>query len=99
MSSRTVTSPTTGLADAGGRAAASARVGMFAPFDLLERGPEAASAFLAQVNQAARAGPLVTHTGGTAMEPVIMTSAIWFPDGRDCQPALHRAAPWQPPGG
>jgi hypothetical protein len=38
--------------DARGRVAASARVGMFAPFDLLERGPEAARAFLARVGEA-----------------------------------------------
>jgi alkanesulfonate monooxygenase SsuD/methylene tetrahydromethanopterin reductase-like flavin-dependent oxidoreductase (luciferase family) len=52
MSSRAVTSPATAPADAGGRAAASARVGMFAPFDLLEQGPETARAFLAQVGKA-----------------------------------------------
>jgi len=52
MSSRAVASPTTGLADAGGRAAASARVGIFAPFGLLEQGPETARAFLAQVDKA-----------------------------------------------
>jgi alkanesulfonate monooxygenase SsuD/methylene tetrahydromethanopterin reductase-like flavin-dependent oxidoreductase (luciferase family) len=52
VSSKAATSPTTGPADTGGRAAASARVGMFAPFDLLERGPETARAFLAQVGEA-----------------------------------------------
>src|SRR3981081_1956699 len=52
MSSRAVTNPTTGLADARGRAAPSARVGMFAPFGLLEQGPETARAFLAQVDKA-----------------------------------------------
>ena len=31
---------------------APARVGMFAPFDLLERGPEAARAFLARAGEA-----------------------------------------------
>jgi threonine dehydrogenase-like Zn-dependent dehydrogenase len=41
-----------GSQDARGRGAASARVGMFAPFDLLERGPEAARAFLAQAGEA-----------------------------------------------
>jgi alkanesulfonate monooxygenase SsuD/methylene tetrahydromethanopterin reductase-like flavin-dependent oxidoreductase (luciferase family) len=51
MSSRPVTNPT-GLADTGGRAAASARVGMFPPFDLLERGPATAGAFLAQAGEA-----------------------------------------------
>ncbi len=52
MSSRTVTSPAAGPADAGGPAAASARVGMFTPSGLLERGPEAARAFLAQAGEA-----------------------------------------------
>ncbi len=53
MNSRSEINPATGPADAGGRAAASARIGMFAPFGLLEQGPEPARAFLAQ---AARAG-------------------------------------------
>jgi hypothetical protein len=44
MSSEAGSSPTTGSEDVRGRGAASARVGMFAPFDLLERGPEAARA-------------------------------------------------------
>ncbi len=52
MSSQAGSSPTTGPQDARGRGAASARVGMFAPFDLLERGPEAARAFLAQAGDA-----------------------------------------------
>ena len=52
MSSEAASSPTTGSQDARGRGAASARVGMFAPFDLLERGPEAARAFLAQAGKA-----------------------------------------------
>jgi hypothetical protein len=52
MSSEAVSSPTTGSEDARGRGAASARVGMFAPFDLLERGPEAARAFLARAVEA-----------------------------------------------
>ena len=52
MSSEAVSSPTTGSQDARGRGAASARVGMFAPFDLLERGPEAARAFLARAGEA-----------------------------------------------
>jgi alkanesulfonate monooxygenase SsuD/methylene tetrahydromethanopterin reductase-like flavin-dependent oxidoreductase (luciferase family) len=46
------TSPAAGLAHARGRAAAPARVGMFAPFGLLEHDPEAARAFLAHVDQA-----------------------------------------------
>ena len=41
-----------GQADTAGRAAASARVGMFAPFGLLEQGPEPARAFLTHVDKA-----------------------------------------------
>jgi alkanesulfonate monooxygenase SsuD/methylene tetrahydromethanopterin reductase-like flavin-dependent oxidoreductase (luciferase family) len=52
MSSRAETSPKTGRADTGGHAAASARVGMFPPFGLLEQGPEAARAVLAQMDAA-----------------------------------------------
>jgi alkanesulfonate monooxygenase SsuD/methylene tetrahydromethanopterin reductase-like flavin-dependent oxidoreductase (luciferase family) len=52
MSGEAVISPTAGSADARGRVAASARVGMFAPFDLLEQGPETARAFLARVGEA-----------------------------------------------
>jgi hypothetical protein len=49
MSSTAVTSPATGPAAAGNRVPASPRVGMFPPIGLLERGPETARAFLAQV--------------------------------------------------
>ena len=52
MSSEAGSSPTADSEDARGRLAASARVGMFAPFDLLERGPEAARAFLEQAGDA-----------------------------------------------
>jgi alkanesulfonate monooxygenase SsuD/methylene tetrahydromethanopterin reductase-like flavin-dependent oxidoreductase (luciferase family) len=52
MNRKAVTSTTPGPADTGGRAAAPVRIGMFPPFGLLERGPEAASAFLAQVDKA-----------------------------------------------
>jgi alkanesulfonate monooxygenase SsuD/methylene tetrahydromethanopterin reductase-like flavin-dependent oxidoreductase (luciferase family) len=52
MSGEAVISPTAGSEDAIGRVAASARVGMFAPFDLLEQGPETARAFLARVGEA-----------------------------------------------
>ena len=41
-----------GAADTGGRAAASALVGMFPPFGLLEQGPETARAVLAQMDAA-----------------------------------------------
>jgi alkanesulfonate monooxygenase SsuD/methylene tetrahydromethanopterin reductase-like flavin-dependent oxidoreductase (luciferase family) len=47
-----MTSLTTGLADPGGGWAAPARVGMFPPFDLLERGQETARAFLARAGEA-----------------------------------------------
>ena len=52
MTSRAVTSLTTGLAAARDGGAASARVGMFPPFALLEQGPETAGAFLAQAGEA-----------------------------------------------
>jgi alkanesulfonate monooxygenase SsuD/methylene tetrahydromethanopterin reductase-like flavin-dependent oxidoreductase (luciferase family) len=52
MNNETTTSATTGPAD-GGRAAATAPwVGLFPPGDLLDRGTEAASAFLAEVDRA-----------------------------------------------
>jgi alkanesulfonate monooxygenase SsuD/methylene tetrahydromethanopterin reductase-like flavin-dependent oxidoreductase (luciferase family) len=51
MNDRTVITPAAGPAPAGGRAAVSARVGMFAPSGLLEQGPETARAFLAQAGQ------------------------------------------------
>jgi alkanesulfonate monooxygenase SsuD/methylene tetrahydromethanopterin reductase-like flavin-dependent oxidoreductase (luciferase family) len=49
VTSPAVTSPATGPAAAGNRVPASPRVGMFPPIGLLERGPETARAFLAQV--------------------------------------------------
>ena len=52
MSSKAVISLTTGAEDARDRMAASARVGMFLPFDLLERGPETARALLARAGEA-----------------------------------------------
>ncbi len=52
MSSRAVIGLTTGPQDARGRDAASARVGMFPPFGLLERGPETARAFLGRAGEA-----------------------------------------------
>ncbi len=52
MSNEAVTSPQPGLTDTGSGAAASARVGMFPPFGLLEQGPEAARAVLAQIDAA-----------------------------------------------
>jgi alkanesulfonate monooxygenase SsuD/methylene tetrahydromethanopterin reductase-like flavin-dependent oxidoreductase (luciferase family) len=51
MNSRTVITPAAGPAQAGGRAAVTGRIGMFAPSGLLEQGPEAARAFLAHVEQ------------------------------------------------
>jgi alkanesulfonate monooxygenase SsuD/methylene tetrahydromethanopterin reductase-like flavin-dependent oxidoreductase (luciferase family) len=52
MSNGPVTSPATGMAQPPGRAAASARIGMFTPAGLLEQGPETARAFIAQAEQA-----------------------------------------------
>jgi hypothetical protein len=52
MKNKTVITPAAASAQAGGRAAASARIGMFAPAGLLEQGPETARAFLAQVGKA-----------------------------------------------
>jgi hypothetical protein len=82
MSSEAGSSPTADSEDARGRVAASARVGMFAPFDLLERGPEAARAFLAQASDAgidhvccgdhvsfAGAGPATTEPAGQSGKP------------------------------
>ncbi|HET9081608.1 MAG TPA: LLM class flavin-dependent oxidoreductase [Trebonia sp.] len=51
MNSRTIITPATEPAQAGGRAAVPARVGMFAPSGLLEQGPETARAFLARAGQ------------------------------------------------
>ena len=52
MNSKPVVTPAAGAARAEGHPATSARVGMFAPSGLLEQGPEAARAFLAQAGQA-----------------------------------------------
>jgi hypothetical protein len=52
MNGEAAGTPATSSEDATGRVAASARVGMFAPFDLLERGPEAARALLARAGEA-----------------------------------------------
>jgi alkanesulfonate monooxygenase SsuD/methylene tetrahydromethanopterin reductase-like flavin-dependent oxidoreductase (luciferase family) len=52
MKNRTEITPAAELSEAAGRAAASARVGMFAPSGLLEQGAETARAFLAHVEQA-----------------------------------------------
>ena len=51
MKSTTATTSTAGSAQAAGRAAVSARVGMFPPHGLLEQGPETARAFLAQAGK------------------------------------------------
>jgi alkanesulfonate monooxygenase SsuD/methylene tetrahydromethanopterin reductase-like flavin-dependent oxidoreductase (luciferase family) len=52
MGSRAAASPTTRPAAESGHAAASPRVGIFPPLDLLEQGPETARAFLARVADA-----------------------------------------------
>lgn len=51
MKSTTATTSTAGSAQEAGRAAVSARVGMFPPQGLLEQGPETARAFLAQAGK------------------------------------------------
>ena len=51
MKNRTVITPAAGPAQAGGRAAVSTRIGLFAPSGLLEQGPETARAFLTQAEQ------------------------------------------------
>src|ERR1700678_4407961 len=51
MTSRTVITPAAAPAQAGESATGSVRVGMFAPFGLLEQGPETARAFLAQAGR------------------------------------------------
>jgi hypothetical protein len=60
MSSEPVSSLAADAKDATGRAAASVRVGIFAPFDLPDLGPETVRAFLAQ----AWPPPLATATEG-----------------------------------
>ncbi len=75
-----MTSPATGPADAGSRAAASARVGMFAPFGLLEQGPEAAGEFLAQVDKAGIdhvcCGDHVSFFAGIGFDGLVQATAL-----------------------
>lgn len=52
MKTQTAATPVHGPAQAAGRAAASARIGMFAPPELLEQGAETARAFLAKLEKA-----------------------------------------------
>jgi alkanesulfonate monooxygenase SsuD/methylene tetrahydromethanopterin reductase-like flavin-dependent oxidoreductase (luciferase family) len=80
MSGSTVTSPATGPADAGGRVAAPARVGMFTPFGLLEQGPEATRAFLAQAGQAGIdhvcCGDHVSFFAGLGFDGLVQATAL-----------------------
>ena len=51
MQNETVSTSAPGPTRAGGRAAGSARVGMFPPYELLEQGPETARAFLTRAEE------------------------------------------------
>jgi len=67
-------------ADPAGRAAASARVGMFAPSGLLEQGPEAARAFLAQACKAGIdhvcCGDHVSFVAGLGFDGLVQATAL-----------------------
>jgi alkanesulfonate monooxygenase SsuD/methylene tetrahydromethanopterin reductase-like flavin-dependent oxidoreductase (luciferase family) len=68
------------LAHSAGRAAASARVGMFAPSGLLEQDPETARAFLAQAEQAGIdhvcCGDHVSFLGGLGFDGLVQATAL-----------------------
>jgi len=68
------------LAHPAGRAAASARVGMFAPSGLLEQDPETARAFLAQAEQAGIdhvcCGDHVSFLGGLGFDGLVQATAL-----------------------
>ncbi|HYB15367.1 MAG TPA: LLM class flavin-dependent oxidoreductase [Streptosporangiaceae bacterium] len=68
------------LAHPAGRAAASARVGMFAPSGLLEQGSETARAFLAQAEQAGIdhvcCGDHVSFFGGLGFDGLVQATAL-----------------------
>ncbi len=80
MSSTPVTSPAAGPARAAGRAAASARIGMFAPAGLLEQGPETARAFIAQAGQAGIdhicCGDHVSFVAGLGFDGLVQATAL-----------------------
>lgn len=80
MASSPVTSPAAEPARAAGRAAESSRVGMFAPFGLLEQGPETARAFLAQAEQAGIdhvcCGDHVSFVAGLGFDGLVQATAL-----------------------
>jgi hypothetical protein len=78
--SSAVNSLPAGLAGASGRAAVSPRVGMFPPIGLLERGPETARAFLAQVDEAGIdhvcCGDHVRFFAGVGFDGLVQATAL-----------------------
>jgi alkanesulfonate monooxygenase SsuD/methylene tetrahydromethanopterin reductase-like flavin-dependent oxidoreductase (luciferase family) len=80
MSGTPVTSPAAGPARAAGPAAASVRIGMFTPAGLLEQGPEAACAFLAQAGQAGIdhicCGDHVSFVVGLGFDGLVQATAL-----------------------
>ena len=80
MKTRTAITPAAGPAQAGGRAAASARVGMFAPSGLLEQGPETARAFLTQAEQEGIdhvcCGDHVSFVAGLGFDGLVQATAL-----------------------
>src|SRR5580704_17337321 len=80
MRSRTVISPAAGPAQAGSRAAVSARIGMFTPPGLLEQGPETARAFLAQAEKEGIdhvcCGDLVSFVAGLGFDGLVQATAL-----------------------
>ena len=80
MKSRTVVTLAAGPAQAGGRAAVSARIGMFAPPGLLEQGPETARAFLAQAEKEGInhvcCGDHVSFIAGLGFDGLVQATAL-----------------------
>src|ERR1700722_1060243 len=80
MRSRTLISPAAGPAQAGSRAAVSARIGMFTPPGLLEQGPETARAFLAQAEKEGIdhvcCGDHVSFVGGLGFDGLVQATAL-----------------------
>jgi alkanesulfonate monooxygenase SsuD/methylene tetrahydromethanopterin reductase-like flavin-dependent oxidoreductase (luciferase family) len=80
MKSRTATSPAAGPAQAGSRAAAPARIGMFAPPGLLEQGPETARAFLAHAEKEGIdhvcCGDHVSFIAGLGFDGLVQATAL-----------------------
>ena len=80
MNSTAVTGPATGPAAAENRPSASPRVGMLPPFDLLDRGPGAAGAFLAQAAEAGIdhvcCGDHVSFITGMGFDGLVQATAL-----------------------